>query len=60
MPIRPGMKVLYISGYSGDVLTRRGVLEPDVPFLAKPFTPPTLSARVRELLGAGKAARTGV
>ncbi len=59
MPIRPGMKVLYISGYSGDVLTRRGVLEPDVPFLAKPFTPLTLSAKVRELLGAGEAARAG-
>jgi len=60
MPLRPGMKVLYISGYSGDVLTRRGVLEPDVPYLAKPFTPLTLSAKVREVLGAGEAALNGV
>jgi len=59
MPMRPGMKVLYISGYSGDVLTRRGVLAPDVPYMAKPFTPSALSARVHEVLGSGEAARTG-
>jgi PAS domain S-box-containing protein len=55
--MRPGMKVLYISGYSGEVLARRGVSEPDVPYLAKPFTPRTLSARVHEVLGHGQAAR---
>jgi PAS domain S-box-containing protein len=54
--IRPGLKVLYISGYSGDVLTRRGVPEPDFPYLVKPFTPQTLSARVYEVLGSGEAA----
>ena len=55
-PLRPGMKVLYISGYSGDILTRRGVSEPDFPYLVKPFTPQTLSARVHEVLGSGEAA----
>ena len=59
VPIRPGMKVLYISGYSGDVLAQRGVLEPDVAYLPKPFTPVTLSARVREILGPGAAAQNG-
>jgi hypothetical protein len=53
------MKVLYISGYSGDVLARRGVLEPDVAYLPKPFTPVTLSARVREIHGPGAAAQIG-
>lgn len=56
VPMRPGMKVLYISGYSGDVLTRRGVWEPDFPYLSKPFTPQALSARVHEVLGSGETA----
>jgi CheY-like chemotaxis protein len=50
-PLRPGMKVMYMSGYSEDILARRGADEPDVPYLAKPFTPLTLSARVYEILG---------
>jgi PAS domain S-box-containing protein len=54
--MRPDIKVLYISGYSGDALARSGVLEPDVGYLPKPFTPETLSARVREILGSGAAA----
>jgi two-component system cell cycle sensor histidine kinase/response regulator CckA len=55
-PMRPGIKVLYISGHSGDVLAQRGVLEPDVAYLPKPFTSVTLSARVREILGSGATA----
>jgi CheY-like chemotaxis protein len=50
-PLRPGMKVMYMSGYNEDILARRGVDEPDVPYLAKPFTPRTLSAKVHEVLG---------
>jgi DNA-binding response OmpR family regulator len=57
--MRPGMKVLYISGYSGDVLARHGVLDSDVAYLSKPFTPVTLSARVREILGSGAAVQNG-
>jgi PAS domain S-box-containing protein len=56
VPMRPGMKVLYISGYSGDVLTRRGVPAPDFPYLVKPFTPQALSARVHQVLGSGQSA----
>jgi len=51
MPLRPGMKVLYISGYSGDVIAHRGVLDADVAYLAKPFTPASLTTKVREVLG---------
>jgi CheY-like chemotaxis protein len=57
--MRPAIKVLYISGYSGDVLAQRGVLEPDVAYLPKPFSLMTLSARVREMLGSGAAAQNG-
>ena len=49
--MRPAMKVLYISGYSADVLAPQGVLAPEVAYLAKPFTPADLSRKIREVLG---------
>jgi len=48
---RPKLKVLYMSGYAGDVLGRYGVLDPQLAFLQKPFTPDALGRKVRELLG---------
>ena len=48
---RPALKVLYLSGYSSDVIARQGVLEPGVEYLPKPFAPVELAAKVRELLG---------
>jgi FixJ family two-component response regulator len=45
-----GLRVLYISGYTDDVIARRGVLEPGTAFLAKPFTPDSLAAKVSDLL----------
>ena len=47
--IIPGLPVLYISGHADEVV-RKGLLDPAVPFLAKPFTPSQLAARVRQLL----------
>ncbi len=41
---RPGVKVLFVSGYSDDVIADRGVLKPGVQYLAKPFTPVTLAS----------------
>ncbi len=46
----PGLRVLYVSGYAQHVIAHRGVLDPGVEFLAKPFTASTLLLRVRELL----------
>jgi CheY-like chemotaxis protein len=51
---RQDMKVLYISGYSADLLAPQGFLEPDTEYLPKPFSPAQLSTKVRELLGSGK------
>jgi two-component system, cell cycle sensor histidine kinase and response regulator CckA len=47
---RPEMKVLYISGYTGDVIARHGVLDPATHLLEKPFTRSTLLKKIREVL----------
>ncbi|HEX7087016.1 MAG TPA: PAS domain S-box protein, partial [Vicinamibacterales bacterium] len=49
---RPGIKVLFISGYSDMALMRHGRLLPGTALLQKPFTPGQLVRRVRELLDA--------
>jgi PAS domain S-box-containing protein len=47
---RPGLRVLYMSGYTDGVLVRDGVLEEGLAFLQKPFSPFTLLGKVREVL----------
>jgi signal transduction histidine kinase/CheY-like chemotaxis protein len=46
----PDVRVLYVSGYTDDAISRKGVLEEGSEFLSKPFTPEILRARVREIL----------
>ena len=48
--LRPDVKVLYTSGYTDDAIVHHGVLEPGTHFLQKPFSPKTLSHKVREVL----------
>ena len=49
-PLRPGMRVLYMSGYTDDTLLRYGVQENQVPFLQKPFTADALVAKVKKAI----------
>jgi len=48
--VHPETRVLYMSGYTDDVIASRGVLDPDTPFLEKPFTMEGLTAGVRALM----------
>jgi PAS domain S-box-containing protein len=48
--LRPEARVLFTSGYTADVIAHRGVLDQGVAFIAKPFAPDGLAARVRQVL----------
>jgi two-component system, cell cycle sensor histidine kinase and response regulator CckA len=47
---RPEMKVLYVSGYAGNVMVQQGVLGPDAALLVKPFSKRTLLTKVRAVI----------
>jgi signal transduction histidine kinase/CheY-like chemotaxis protein len=52
----PGLKLLFMSGYTADVIAHRGVLDEGVRFLQKPFSKSQLSVKIREVLDGRQSA----
>jgi PAS domain S-box-containing protein len=50
--LRPGLKVLYMSGYTDEVIARHGIGQDDAALLPKPFSPEALGLKVRSILDA--------
>jgi DNA-binding response OmpR family regulator len=46
----PGLRVLYVSGYTSEALSSRGIAPSDIALLQKPFTPGELARKVRDVL----------
>ncbi len=51
--MKPDMKVLFISGYTANVLHSKGILDEEIHFLAKPVEPVALAKKVRTILDDG-------
>ncbi len=54
---RPGLRVVYMSGYTEDAIVHHGVLQPGVWFLHKPFTAESLTRKLVEVIA--EADRSG-
>jgi FixJ family two-component response regulator len=54
---RPGIRVLFMSGYTDNVITTGGMLETGIAFLQKPFSPTILVTKVREVLTSAPASK---
>lgn len=48
--IKPGIKTIFMSGYTADVITDGGILDEGIEFIQKPFTPQILAKKVRDVL----------
>ncbi|MRR16671.1 MAG: PAS domain-containing sensor histidine kinase [Deltaproteobacteria bacterium] len=51
LAVKPGLKCLYTSGYTADVIAHQGILDKRVQFISKPFSLKDLAAKIREAVG---------
>jgi two-component system cell cycle sensor histidine kinase/response regulator CckA len=49
--IHPEIGILFMSGYTDDIIANHGILEENISFIGKPFSPATLAVKVREVIG---------
>ena len=50
MRLRPDTRVLFTSGYTFDIVYKKGLLDNDVPFISKPVSPTDLLRKIKEVL----------
>ncbi len=51
LSLRPGVKVIFASGYADSVMLRHGVQETGAALIPKPYGPAALAAKIREIVG---------
>jgi CheY-like chemotaxis protein len=56
LSMRPGLKILFMTGYSRNAIVHSGRLDPGVNLIQKPFTQASLAAKVRNVLDLSKSA----
>ena len=57
---RPGLKVLFITGYAENAVVRNGFLEAGMQIMVKPFTMEALAARIQDVIACERATKTSV
>ena len=50
MGLKPGIRILFVSGYTADIIHEKGILDEGLNFISKPFPPRALLKKVREIL----------
>ncbi|MFO8091081.1 MAG: ATP-binding protein, partial [Desulfatiglandaceae bacterium] len=55
----PHLRALFMSGYTDDVIVRKGMLDSNMPFIQKPFTQDALASKVKEVLEGGRNGERG-
>jgi len=49
-PLQPGMAVLFMSGYTDNIIAQKGILKEGVQFIPKPLVPTILTQKIRSIL----------